>query len=209
MKSLLTRYNSKRRQYKHQHPLQSQQRKKERPKEVRFDHVLKKPPGQGFDTPFRFDTLAQLANIPARITIHELIRFSKETREALRDALANSESFLTCMPEVPNDEFSLLAQNAITYNQRCPPLHSRRKICFSKITSTIDLCTTPDISVQPALKESKSIRSLHSASSPKGSSTSSAYHCTGCLQPPLQYTVSMPGAVTHLGKSGSVAESGA
>jgi len=77
---------------------------KEKPKEVRFDHVLKKPSGQGFETPFRFDILAQLANIPARITIHELLRLSKETREALRDALANSESFLTCMPEVPNDD---------------------------------------------------------------------------------------------------------
>jgi len=40
--------------------------------------------------PFRFDILAQLANIPARITIHELLLLSKETREALRDALANS-----------------------------------------------------------------------------------------------------------------------
>ena len=54
--------------------------------------------------PFRFDILAQLANIPARITIHELLRLSKETREALRDALANSESFLTYMPEVPKDD---------------------------------------------------------------------------------------------------------
>ena len=77
---------------------------KEKPKEVRFDHVLRKPSGQGLDTPFRFDILAQLANIPARITIHELLRLSKETREALRDALANSESFLTCIPEVPDDE---------------------------------------------------------------------------------------------------------
>ena len=54
--------------------------------------------------PFRFDILAQLANIPARITIHELLRLSKETREALRDALANSESFLTYMPEIPEDD---------------------------------------------------------------------------------------------------------
>ena len=77
---------------------------KEKPKEVRFDHVLKKPSGQGLDTPFRFDILAQLANIPARITIHELLRLSKETREALRDALANSESFLTYMSEIPNDD---------------------------------------------------------------------------------------------------------
>jgi len=48
--------------------------------------------------------LAQLTNIPAHITIHELLRLSKETREALRDALANSESFLTHMPETPKDD---------------------------------------------------------------------------------------------------------
>jgi len=54
--------------------------------------------------PFRFDILAQLANIPARITIHELLRLSKQTREALRDALANSESFLTHMPETPGGD---------------------------------------------------------------------------------------------------------
>ena len=51
--------------------------------------------------PFRFDILARLANILARITIHELLRLSKETREALRDALANSKSFLTYMLEIP------------------------------------------------------------------------------------------------------------
>ena len=70
-------------------------------REVRFDHVLKKPSGPGLDMPFRFDILAQLANTPARITIHELLRLSKETREALRDALADSESFLIYMPEIP------------------------------------------------------------------------------------------------------------
>ena len=54
--------------------------------------------------PFRFDILAQLANIPARITIHELLCLSKETREVLKDALANSESFLTHMLEIPRDD---------------------------------------------------------------------------------------------------------
>ena len=77
---------------------------KEKHKEVRFDHILKKPSGQGLGTPFRFDILAQLANIPARITIHELLRLSKETREVLRDALADSESFLIYMPEIPKDD---------------------------------------------------------------------------------------------------------
>jgi len=31
-------------------------------------------------------------------TLHKLLRLSKETREALRDALADSESFLTQVP---------------------------------------------------------------------------------------------------------------
>jgi len=47
---------------------------KEKQKEVRFDRVLKKTSGPRLDAPFRFDILAQLANIPAWINIHELLR---------------------------------------------------------------------------------------------------------------------------------------
>ena len=67
---------------------------KEKKKKVWFDMTLKKNSSQGLNTPFHFDILAQLANIPAHITLHELLHFSKKTREALRDALADSESFL-------------------------------------------------------------------------------------------------------------------
>jgi len=49
-------------------------------------------------TPFRFDVLAQLANIPARITLYELLRFFKSTREGLKEASVNSEVFLTQIP---------------------------------------------------------------------------------------------------------------
>jgi len=38
--------------------------------------------------------LAQLANIPARITLYEFLRLSKSTKEALREALANAEAFI-------------------------------------------------------------------------------------------------------------------
>jgi len=57
---------------------------------VRFDKALKKNPSQGFNTPFRL----QLINITAHITLHELIRLSKETRKMLKDALEHLESFL-------------------------------------------------------------------------------------------------------------------
>jgi len=66
--------------------------------------VLKRTSDQVLDAPFHFDIFVQLANIPARITIHELLRLSKETREVLRDALANSESFLIHMPEASEDD---------------------------------------------------------------------------------------------------------
>ena len=44
--------------------------------------------------PYHFDVLAQLANIPTRITLYELLRLSKSTREALREALADAEAFM-------------------------------------------------------------------------------------------------------------------
>ena len=54
--------------------------------------------GVGPSTPFRFDVMAQPANIPIRITLYELLGFSKSTRDALREALANAEIF---MPQIP------------------------------------------------------------------------------------------------------------
>jgi len=71
-------------------PTSAQASGKEKQKEVRFNRVLKRPSGLRLDAHFRFDILALLANIPARITIQDLLRLLKETREALRDALANS-----------------------------------------------------------------------------------------------------------------------
>src|SRR4051812_26850725 len=48
--------------------------------------------------PFRFDIINQLANIPARSTLYELLKLSKSTREALREALAHTEVFVTQLP---------------------------------------------------------------------------------------------------------------
>ena len=55
-------------------------------------------------TPFRFDVLAQLANIPTRITLYELLRLSKSMKEALRETLADSEAFMTQIPAVREKE---------------------------------------------------------------------------------------------------------
>jgi len=68
---------------------------KKKQTKVWFGKTLNKNPSQGLNTPFYFDILAQLANILVYITLHELLRLWKEMREALRDVLADSESFLT------------------------------------------------------------------------------------------------------------------
>ena len=56
------------------------------------------------NAPFHFDILSQLANISAHITLHELLCLSKETIEALKDALVDSKTFLTQVPVIPTDD---------------------------------------------------------------------------------------------------------
>jgi len=127
---------------------------KEKKKEVWFDKSLKKNPSQGLNAPFRFDILTKLANIPARITLHELLRLSKEAREVLRDTLADSESFLTEVHVVPMI-MGLHVPNVIWCSNMCHPLPSLPRTCFSKIINLIDLCTILGILALHALKGSK------------------------------------------------------
>jgi len=51
--------------------------------------------GRDHQLPSVFDVLAQLANIPARITLYELLRLFKSIRDALREDLADAEVLLT------------------------------------------------------------------------------------------------------------------
>ena len=66
----------------------------EKQKELQFSKALPKDNAEGSTTPYGFDVLAQLANIPTRITLYELPRLSKSTREALREALGDAEAFM-------------------------------------------------------------------------------------------------------------------
>ena len=76
----------------------------EKQKELQFSKVLSKDVAEGSTAPYYFDVLAQLANIPARINLYELLRLSKSTREALQEALANVEIFMTQVPIGPKEE---------------------------------------------------------------------------------------------------------
>jgi len=73
---------------------QSMKQLVEKQKEIRYAKALSKNKSEGSSAPYRFEVLAQLANIPTRITLYELLRLSKSTREALREALANVEVFM-------------------------------------------------------------------------------------------------------------------
>src|SRR3954463_299429 len=55
-----------------------------KPKEVRYNRPLNKGKVVEVSQSFRFDIINQLANIPARITLYELLKLSKSIREALR-----------------------------------------------------------------------------------------------------------------------------
>jgi len=71
----------------------------EKQKELWYVKVLSKS-GVGPSTPIHFNIFDQLANIPARITLHDLLRLSKSTRDALREALVDVEIFVTQIPGI-------------------------------------------------------------------------------------------------------------
>jgi len=73
----------------------------EKQKELRYFKALPKDKSEGASVPYRFDFLPQLANIPTRITLYELLRLSRSTREALREALADTEVFMTQISAEP------------------------------------------------------------------------------------------------------------
>jgi len=80
---------------------QSTKQPVEKQKEIRYAKALLKDKVEGSSAPYCFDVLAQLANIPAMITLYELLSLSKSTRETLREALADAELFMTQIPAGP------------------------------------------------------------------------------------------------------------
>jgi len=76
----------------------------EKQKEIWYAKALPKDKSEGTPVPYRFDVLTQLANIQTRITLYELLRLSKSTREALREALTDAEVFMDWIPAEPQEE---------------------------------------------------------------------------------------------------------
>ena len=61
-------------------------------KEFRYVKALQKG-GMGPSAPFCFNVMTQLANITALITLYKLLRLSKSTSDALKEALGNAKIF--------------------------------------------------------------------------------------------------------------------
>jgi len=55
-------------------------------KEHRYTKAFQNDNAKEPSTPFHFNVLAELANIPARITLYELLKLLKSMREALTDS---------------------------------------------------------------------------------------------------------------------------
>src|SRR5438270_7641847 len=75
-----------------QEPMETTAKKQ---KQLRFSSPLLPPEVGQPATVSCFDILKQLAQIPTRITLLELLKLSRTTREALREALANADTFAT------------------------------------------------------------------------------------------------------------------
>src|SRR5436189_2344759 len=75
-----------------QEPMETTSKKQ---KHLRFSSPLLPSEAGQPATVFRFDILKQLAQILARITLLELLKLSRATREALREALADADTFVT------------------------------------------------------------------------------------------------------------------
>ena len=102
-------------------PVEQPKTMPEKPKEVRYNRPLNKEKAVEVSQHFRFDIINQLANIPARITLYELLKLSKSTREALREALTNAEVFVTQLP----------------IGSTIDELHSLSISCFRLISSSL------------------------------------------------------------------------
>ena len=85
----------------------------EKQKEIRYTRALPKDKTEGISAPYRFDVLAQLANIPARITLYELLRLSKSTREVLREALVDAEVFMAQILAEPQRNMKKTASTSL------------------------------------------------------------------------------------------------
>ena len=101
----------------------------EKQKELRFFKVLPTNNAKGSPIAYRFDVLAQLANIPARITLHELQRVSKSTGEVLREALADAKVFMAQIPAGPQEEDE---EDYLHASHNAPTSPSRQMTCRSR-----------------------------------------------------------------------------
>ena len=96
---------------------QSTKQPVEKQKKLRYSKALLKDKVEGSSAPYDFVVLTQLANIPASITLYELFRLSKSTREDLREALTAAEVFMAWIPAEPQKEDE---ENCLHTSQHAP-----------------------------------------------------------------------------------------
>lgn len=114
--------------------------------ELRFEKGSKKD-YEATITPFQFDMLAQVGNIPARITLHKLLWLSKTTRDALREALANSDAFSTHITK-PSINVKDSYPHCHQVTRQIPYIMLLLEDMQVKNINILDFCTIRDMKVQ-------------------------------------------------------------
>ena len=71
---------------------------------VHYAKALPNDKAKGSSTPFSFNVMAQLANISACITLYKLLKLFKSIRKALREVLADSETFISQIHVIPEED---------------------------------------------------------------------------------------------------------
>src|SRR4051812_6114982 len=108
----------------------------EKPRKVQYNRPLNKGKAVEVSQPFRFDIINQLANIPARITLYELLKLFKSTREALREALTDAEVFATQLP-IGSSIDEPQPERLLCSDRYC--LHPRRHACSGQTCPSLIL----------------------------------------------------------------------
>ena len=111
----------------------------EKQKMIRYAKALPKDKAERSSTPYRFDVLAQLANIPARLRALETIEVNKSSFES---SFTDAEVFMAQILAEPQEEDE---EDCLHASQYVPYITSHQTTCRSS-GNMIGPCTSQGIS---------------------------------------------------------------
>jgi len=102
----------------------------------------------GLDEPFDYDLLAQLANVPARITMYDLLRLSPDIRQAVVKALSEADKYAPHVHQIEVHDVYKSEAYKRRWRRRSQTSHFLDKTCCYGTFTIIVHCTFKDILVK-------------------------------------------------------------